>query len=451
MNEQPFWAREYHDTTTLHPVGLAAVLLLGSVMLVAPRRYAILPMIAMAVFVAPAQRLVLAGLDFNLIRIMVVFGWARLLVRGECRGYRWHTIDWLLLAWAMSQTMIYTIQHGTSTALINRLGASFDAVGMYFLFRMLIRSWDDVVVTIRGTVLLSLPVLMAFVVENRTGRNMFAFLGGVPEITAIRDGRLRCQGAFAHPILAGTFWAALLPTIAALWWRGGRDKLYAGVGVVSCLALVVLCSSSTPAAAVLLGIVAALMWPLRWWMGYVQIGAVAVLTFMHLSMQAPVWHLIARIDIVGGSTGWHRYNLFDQFIRNFQDWAVVGTSSTAHWGRWGISDITNQYVMEGIRGGLLTLLIFLAIVYLTFRQVGPLWRSAQPSRWQMALAWSFGAAMFVHATAFFAVSYFGQIIVIWYLLLAMIVSLSQTSVLERARIAAAARAHAHRSLQGAPA
>ena len=43
-----------------------------------------------------------------------------------------------------------------------------------------------------------------------------AAMGGVPEITVVREGRLRCQGAFAHPILAGCFWAEQLPLIAAL-------------------------------------------------------------------------------------------------------------------------------------------------------------------------------------------------------------------------------------------
>jgi hypothetical protein len=46
------------------------------------------------------------------------------------------------------------------------------------------------------------------------------------------------------------------------------------------------------------------------WVGLV--GALAVLHFF--VMQAPVWHLISRIDLIGGSTGWHRYIIFDAFL-----------------------------------------------------------------------------------------------------------------------------------------
>ena len=382
-------------------------------------------MLAMACFIAPAQRIVIMGLDFNLIRVMVLFGWLRVLMRREYRSLRAHPIDWLMLAWAVSQTIIYTIQNGTSSAFINRAGVSFDALGMYFLFRAVFCTWEDIAVTARGVVWLILPVLAAFIVENRTGRNLFAFLGGVPEFTKIREGRLRCQGAFAHAILAGTFWAALAPMIGALFWRGGRDRLYAAVGVLSCVALVGLCASSTPVAALFFALVAAFMWPLRHQMRPIQLGIAALLIVLHLIMQKPVWHLISRIDLVGGSTGWHRYNLFNQFVEHFGEWALIGLNSTGH---WGVTDITNQFVLEGLRGGLLTLLLFLAIVVLSFREVGRLWRNVQHSTEHAALAWSLGVALFVHATAFFGVSYFGQIILIWYMLLAMIVCMGQASV-----------------------
>ena len=41
-------------------------------------------------------------------------------------------------------------------------------------------------------------------------------------------------------------------------------------------------------------------------------------------MKAPVWALIQRIDIVGGSSGWHRYELIDQCIKHFSDWWLMG-------------------------------------------------------------------------------------------------------------------------------
>ena len=53
--------------------------------------------------------------------------------------------------------------------------------------------------------------------EKFSGRNAFAIFGGVPDVAVVRDGVIRCQGPFAHPILAGTF--AAYGVLAALMAR----------------------------------------------------------------------------------------------------------------------------------------------------------------------------------------------------------------------------------------
>ena len=78
----------WFNQTTLHPLGIIAILLLGVATIVVPRRYALVPALVVACFVAPAQRVVLATLDFNFLRIMVFFGWARVLLRGELASFR---------------------------------------------------------------------------------------------------------------------------------------------------------------------------------------------------------------------------------------------------------------------------------------------------------------------------------------------------------------------------
>ena len=255
----PEWANQ----TTLHPLGLVAVVVLGLVMLVVPRRHAVLPMIVMACFVASAQRLVLVGFDFNLLRLMLLFGWLRILLRGENRGFVWKPLDLTIVLWLLCGAAIYTILHGTLDAFINRLGWAYDAAGMYFLFRCLIRTWSDVEDIIIGFAWVSIPLSGAFVLEHFTGRNVFSIFGGVPAITDIRQGRLRCQGAFSHPILAGCFWASLIPLFAGLWWRGGQSRTWSVVGLSAALIIVIMCASATPVTAAAVGLVAAAFFPLR--------------------------------------------------------------------------------------------------------------------------------------------------------------------------------------------
>ena len=134
---------QFANQTTVHPVGLLALLVCGVGMLFLPRRHAILGFLVMACFIAPAQRLAFFGLDFNFIRIIVMFGWLRVLMRKETSGFRWTGIDLVMIAFAAVNTAAYTLLLASSSAFVNRLGASFDTIGMYFLFRILIRSWDD--------------------------------------------------------------------------------------------------------------------------------------------------------------------------------------------------------------------------------------------------------------------------------------------------------------------
>jgi hypothetical protein len=93
------------------------------------------------------------------------------------------------------------------------------------------------------------------------------------------------------------------------------------------------------------------------------------------------------------------------------EWALIGTGNTAHWG-WGLQDTTNQYVAEGVRGGLATLVLFIVVLRLSFVQLrlarkvfehlkGP------TSLWAL-LAWGSSVSLAVHCVSFISVSYFGQ-------------------------------------------
>jgi hypothetical protein len=418
--------RDYYGQTTIHPLGLVAVLVLGTAMLLLPRRYASLPMIVMACFIAPAQRIVVLGADFNLLRIMVLFGFVRLLMRKEFHGVMMRPMDWLVIGWATANTASYTILHMSAAALVNRLGFSFDAIGMYFLFRCLTRSWQDVDRVVLGFIVVSVPVAIYFLIERSTGRNLFAVFGGVPAMTLMREGRLRCQGPFPHAILAGCFWASVLPLVGAWWWRGQGAKVFAGVGVACCVVIIITCASSTPVVAVLFGALGWSVYRCRSILRRLRWSLLSLILVLHLLMAKPVWHLIARINVVGGSTGHHRYKLIDGAVNHVAEWWLFGTESTAHWGR-GLSDVTNQYVLEGVRGGLLTLLLFVALIVLAFKHIGCLHRTSEAAGQHYArmLAWGLGVALFVHVTTFFGVSYFGQMIMVWYMTLGMIGGVGQ--------------------------
>ncbi|MFQ5654570.1 MAG: hypothetical protein ACE5GW_07550 [Planctomycetota bacterium] len=422
MADHPF-LKEWHNQTTLHPLGMAAIVILGIAMLLLPRRLALVPLILTACFISPAQRIVVASLDFNLLRVMVLCGWMRLILRGELLPLRWKLLDTLLVLWALSGTIAYTVLHGSTSAFIFKLGTSFDTIGMYFLFRFLIRDWIDIERAVRALTWVSVPVALAFLVEWNTARNPFAAFGGVNEVTIMRDGALRCQGAFAHPILAGCFFASIMPWIAARWWLRGSASRSALVGLAASALVVLACNSSTPVLGVIVAAFAGCLYYFRHLLGFVRWLTFSGLVAVHFLREKPVWHLLSRVGVRSGSTGWHRYYLVDHFIRRFSEWWMVGTTSTAHWGLH-LFDVTNQYVLEGVRGGILSLALFLLLIAVAFRGVGGAWRANRENPWRLALSWALGVSLMVHCVNFIAVSYFGQIIILWYLNLALIAALT---------------------------
>ena len=223
----------WFNQTTVHPFGLLAVIVLGLATFVVPRRYALVPIIAMAAFISPAQRLVIFTLDFNFLRIMILAGLLRIFLRSEYFLHKWRPLDTAIVLWSFIGTLMYSLLKADMSATVRMIGFSFDAMGMYFLFRMLIRDWDDIALLTKYLVYLSFPVMAAFLWEKTTGRNLFSIFGGVPEYTDVREGRLRVQGAFAHPIIAGAFWATILPFAIALYRQRMRSRWLMPVAMVS--------------------------------------------------------------------------------------------------------------------------------------------------------------------------------------------------------------------------
>lgn len=418
-----FNSLEYQNITNIHPLALVAVLILGLLMVVVPRRWSVLPMLIVACFISMVQKITVFGLDFNLLRIMVLFGTVRLLLRKEYAGFLWKPLDKAMILWAASSVVIYTLQQGNFSSLVNRLGFGFDAMGMYFMFRCLIREWSDLDDVLLGLILISVPVAVLFMVENRTGHNMFSVFGGVPAVTIVREDKLRCQGAFSHPIIAGCFWAAQVPLFAACWWKTANKKVFAVIGIITSLVVVFCCASSTPVMGVISAAIGGLFFFLRRHMPMVRWGTLLTLIALHMVMKKPVWHLVGRVSAVGGSTSYFRYLLIDGAITHFREWALLGTVSTAHW-FWGAQDLTNHYVLQGVEGGFLTLCLFVAVIVVAFREVGKIWRVQKQHPYRLAISWALGVSLFVHCMNFIGVSYFGQINLVWYLLLATISSLS---------------------------
>lgn len=417
MNTDQVWMQE----TTLHPLAVVMATIAAGFILFGSRPRAVTAYLVLATCVSGAQNLNVFGTSLYLLRLLILCGGIRCVVRREWNSVAWAKIDWCVAAWSVFGTLIYVVQKGEPSALTFKVGTIIDTAGAYFVFRGLIQGQEAVYQAIRSLAIIAIPVAAGFTFEYATRLNVFSTFGGVPLVTVIRDGKLRCQGAFSHPILAGVFWAANLPAFIALIITK-RATLLGSLGVFASLVIIAACSSSTPLMGVAFSLLGLGCFALRRHMRAVRIGVVVMLCIMHLMMKAPVWHLLARADIVGGSTGHYRFLLVDATIRHFDEWCVLGLASNLHWGKeYGhyLGDITNQYVLEALRGGALTLLLFVAIIAFAFGIVGRQLKAAQSTK-QQWLFWCIGTSLFVHLASFTAVSYFGQIVLIYNMHIAMV-------------------------------
>jgi hypothetical protein len=433
--------------TEMTPLALFFLILMGILLIALPRKYALVPLFISALYMTLGQRLVVMGFNFMIFRILIVIGFIRILFRRDISPIQFNSLDKIILIWSIVVIVtgfLLDINTNKFDNLQHRSGQIFSALGMYYIFRLYTVSIDDIMRVIRIFAIIMVPLAGAFLLERATGKNMFSIFGGVSEFTMIRYDRFRCQGPFAHPILAGTLGATIMPLFVSFWFKKGKQKLIGLMGIISSIIIVITSASSGPLLAWIAVLIALFMWPLRDRMRIIRWGIFLGLITLHMLMKAPVWYLIGRISEITGGTGWGRSELIDIAISHFNEWWLIGTIKTSHWDPVGIlpnedmMDITNQYILEGVYGGLARMLLFVTIIVNGFSRIGKAMKVLKDENFTIKfLPWTLGASLFAHAVGFLSVAYFDQLIVIWYLLLAMISAISNMSSTVPVKTAAA--------------
>jgi hypothetical protein len=420
------------NSSMIHPIVLIAMILAIILTFVLPRRFILAPLL-LVIFLAPwGQQVYIAGVHLFAPRILILFGVLRIAFRNphapESRFAGGLTpVDTVFVLWVIFRAIAFIVVYqGDTGAIVYEGGFIWDVLGAYVLVRTLIRNEDDIVRAIKVLAFVALVCGIAMSNENLRRQNIFGYLGGVPIVPEIREGAIRAQGPFAHPILAGTFGVTLVPLLWWLWYSK-KARVLAVLGFIGSTLMMLSCASSTPLFAYLAVFVGLAMWPLRNKMRLLRWGVVLLLVSLHLVMKAPVWMLISRVDLIAGNSGYHRAELIDQCIRHFSDWWLVGTNLASTFGddMW---DLSNQFVAEAETGGLLTFILFVMIISRSFSRIGIARKlvenddkeSNQPRQeWFM---WFLGIALFAHVVSYFGISYFDNIKIYWCAYLAMVMA-----------------------------
>lgn len=388
--------------------------------LVLPRRWAFVPLLLAACHTPYEAQI--GG--FTVARFVIVAGLLRAAGSGMLSfNPREESLDrWMALFVCVALLSAVGHKEQLSNPYIFRCGLVLNVIGTYFYARAYLMNGVALQQLATGLLIVLTPFAFLMAIEKQTGRNPYVVVGAQNAASLVRDGKIRAQGPFGTPILAGTVGACTVPLFVPLWRTRRRT---AAAGLVSCLVITYSSASSGPISTVLLGIVAISLWAFRESIRQIQVVTVCGLTVLHFVKERPIWYLMALMDFVGGSTGWHRAYLIDVGMKRMEEWWLCGTDRTGHWMPYSLptpipgiyqADLTNYYLHLGVIGGLPLVFCLFAVQWNAFKRLGAKiieMRSFGDAR-EFSL-WCVGATLFAHSVTFLSISYFDQMYVFFWI------------------------------------
>jgi hypothetical protein len=364
---------------------------------------------------------VLGSFHFTALRILILAGLLRTVISLSSSTAKFaggfNGVDWVVVLWSVSAAVTFCLQWMTKDALVNQAGNLVDTLCGYVVVRFLIPDGEAVRRTIKVLATICVILGVCMLNEKISHINVFGLLGGISTGVTVRDGHIRSAGTLGC-LYAGAFAGVLIPLF--LWlWTEGKSRLAALAGLAGATTMVITSYSSTSYLAFGGSILGLAFWPLRKKIPLIRWGLTLMLVALHLVMKAPVWALIARIDLTGSSSGEQRYMLVDMTVRHFSDWWLLGTKDYTLWG-WDSWDLCNQFVAVALTGGLLTLIFYITIFKRSFGAIGKARKMVEGNRSQEWLLWCFGSALFATVVAHFGINYMAQLIMGFFPLVACI-------------------------------
>jgi hypothetical protein len=416
----------------LNSIGLIVLIICCISVIFLPKRFANISIIIPVFLLTRGQGLEIFDFKFTVLRIVIAIGFIRCILKGErVKGKELNSLDWSVVIFALWGTLSSFFHKDVNAAFIFRSGLAYDIIGVYFLSRIFITDENDLIWTWKVCILALIPAACGMIIEKFTRENLFSLMGGIALVPVIRENGIRAQGPFAHAILAGSVGGVYL--INAIFLMKS-NKLTGLLGAITCLTIVIASGSSGPILTLISGIIAISLFNHRQYLSGIRYAAILLYILLDVYMKDPAYFLVARIDLAGGSTGWHRAFLIHQAFNYIDEWWIAGTDYTRHWMPTGVSwsteqsDITNHFLRMGVIGGIPLMILLIINLGIAFSYVG----NAVKAKMELnnnnrLIRWILGATLFGHTITFLSVSYFDQSYALLYFNFAAISSLCNKS------------------------
>jgi hypothetical protein len=406
--------------TAVHPIIQILILLACFLIIIINIRYSIFLMIFLSVIIPLGGKFDVFTLNITPFRLFIIAGWIKVCFSQNLRLGKIQRTDKAIIYWVLLSFIFYLVQHDDINALKNQLGFAYNCIGIYFLYRILIKRKEDIYNIINSLAIVSLFIAVFMLIEQMTGENMFYVFGGVKKLTSIRMGRIRSQGPFVHPIPAGVFGATMIPLFFSMWRYRWGSAFWGIIGFLSAWVIVVTSSSSTSLIAGALGFSAILFWPFRIHIRKIAYVSILSVIVTQIIISSPIWAFIKHMDFIKGSAALHRFELVDNLINRFTEWFLIGSTTIRTWGP-EMTDQANQYYHEAVTGGLFRLILFITIIAFSFKMISNKINIVNDTSSKKKF-WAFGACLFTNVVAFIGISYWDQMVFVWYLTLALVTS-----------------------------
>ncbi len=181
VQEQFIWG-EYNETM-LHPVSFLFFVISSYFLMKCDKKFLIVPFVVIAVFINPAQRLVIGPFDFTMMRLLLISGALRVVLRSDVHRIEWRNVDYAIVSFILFSAIAYIILWPNMASVVYQLGVIFDALLLFFVLRVYLRSLDQIIVLMQILAWICIVSAILMTLEQFTQHNLFSVLGGVSETT----------------------------------------------------------------------------------------------------------------------------------------------------------------------------------------------------------------------------------------------------------------------------
>ena len=353
--------------------------------------------------------------------------------------FKWCRLDTLVTLSMVVYIGAYFITQveSFSVTLESRGGFFMDTWCAYIAARFIVTDRMKLISIIKCISIALVPLAILGIIESVTGWQPFAPLrrfspwyAGGRFVAEGRFGFARAVGPFGHAILFGGVFAMFLPLIYYL--RHEKKDWRTFAYIISGIALLGALSSmsSGPWVMAMAVIFCLIMEKHKHLVKPLFIFMIISCIIIGIASNRPFYHVIASWANPLGGAGYHRAKLIDIAIDKFDEWWVIGYGAKdPGWGPllgMGITDVTNEYILNGVRYGILGVIALCAVLAKAFQGLISTYRKQQHPV-AKSLCWAFGSLLLSVAFAWMSVSFFGQLSTLVYCSLGIIGSLCSTN------------------------